>query len=366
MGSKNKTRTRLKIIGAAATAVFSSAAVFSGTYAWFASNAQVTASGISFSVATPDIYELNSIKLIKFDYSSTTYGSFTSTDWLTPETGQVNSYDYDYDSHSFNIDAMNPYDPVDRVVRGTSLKDLNCNAVYEVTITGPNSRTVYFELTSSVFDVIKEHKEDVLLSDYVDIDIFYEDDLDDDNELFIATDNAETPLVNEYNSLLYYPSYKISPLNKFYTWNGLSWDKTDSAPEGAEYTDKGTVIYEQYLPDSSIAVVNDYYKVLNETIDLGDNPSEIENAKIYYKISHLSSLIGENYHSHFYGDPKANRITLVENKQVTFSGSPIKFYINVNYAPSNADKCRRDIYLRDIEAIYDYNFEFEFLGDPRS
>ena len=355
----------MKIIGATATAVFSLASVFAGTYAWFSSNSSVTASGFSISAATSDNYQLNSVRLIKFDYSTTTYGSFTSIDWLTPETGQVNSYDYDYESHSFDVDAMNPYDPVDRVVRGTSLKDLNCNAVYEISITGPDSGTVYFELTSSLFDVIKEHREDVLLSDYVDIDVFYEDDLDDDNELFITRDSAETPSFNEYNDLLYYPSYKITTINKYYTWNGVSWDKTDSAPQGAEYTDRGTVVYEQYLPDSSTAVENSYYKVLGKTIDLGDDEDEIKDAKIYYKISYLSSLISEDSHNHFYGNPKANQITIAENKQITFNGEPIKFYINVNYAPSNADKCMRDIYLRDISAVYDYNFEFSFLGNPR-
>ena len=54
MGSKNKTRSRMKIVGATITAIFSLASVFSATYAWFAANNTVTASGMSISANGPD------------------------------------------------------------------------------------------------------------------------------------------------------------------------------------------------------------------------------------------------------------------------------------------------------------------------
>ena len=362
---KKKTFARFKIVAATMVAVFSLFSAVVGTYAWFNSSSSVTVTGGNFEVYVAGSCELDNVRLIKFDYGTTTYGSFETIDWLTPETGHVNSYDYDHDLHSFGVDAMNPYDPVDRVVRGTSLKDLNCNAVYEVTFTSNDSGTTYFELSSTIFSVIKDNVQDILLSDCVDIDIFYEDDLLDNNPLFIVEDDDGTTSVNEYNDLVYYPSYKLSTNNKYYTWNGSSWNQTDEAPTGGGYTDRGTINYPEYLPETPST--GDYYHVLKTPLVLGDDASEIADAKLYYKISYLSSLKAANAHSHFYGNPKSNSIDIVEDEAITFTeGVPVKFYINVNYAPSIADTFMRDIYLNDITAKYDYSFKFEFLKSPRS
>ena len=364
MAKKLFKKSGLKIFAATAVAIFSLASTISATFAWFNAALTKTVTAGNFEIAVTGSCGLDNVRLIKFDYGRTTYGSFETVDWLTPETGHVNSYDYDYDLHSFGVDAMNPYDPVDRVVRGTSLKDLNCNAVYEVTFIGYDIGVTYFELSSSIFSVIKDSNEDILLSDCVDIDIFYEDDLDDDNPLFTIEDDGGTALVNEYDDLVYYPSYKLRTNNKYYTWNGSSWDETSVAPTG-EVTNMGTINYPDYLPETPNT--GDYYRVLKTPSALGDDASEIADAEIYYKISYLSSLIAENNHKHFYGNPKSNNIDIVEDKVVTFSdGVPVKFYINVNYAPSIADRYMRDIYLRDIAAKYDYGFKFEFLEGPKS
>ena len=356
-------KTKFKIFAATAVTIFTLGSTISASFAWFDAVLSRRVTAGNFEIAATGSCGIDNVRLIKFTYGSSTYGSFTTIDYLTPETGHVNSYDYNYGTHSFGVNAMNPYDPVDRIVRGTSLKDLNCNAVYEVSFVSSQVGLTYFELSSSIFSVIKDKDADILLSDCVDIDIFYEDDLDDDNSLFINEDDVGTALVNEYDDKLYYPSYKISNLNKYYTWNGSSWDQSNSAPTG-DVTDMGTVKYADYLPESPNT--GDYYKVLKTLSVLGEDAQEIADAGIYYKLSYLSSLKAENAHSHFYGNPKATSISIVEDKQITFTdGVPVKFYINVNYAPSIADKFMKDIYLNDIVAKYDYGFKFEFLESPR-
>lgn len=347
--------------------IFGLASAFTGTYAWF--NAEIASNSDigNFQVVVLGSASLNSVRLIKFDYGTTDYGSLTTIDWLTPETGHVNMYEYNYETSSFGVDAMNPYDPVERVVRGTTLKELNCNAIYEVTFLGGGAGTSFLELSSSIFSVVKDKPADILLSDCVDIDLFFKDDLDDNNPSFVVEDNIETNMVNEYDNLVYYPSYKLSKNNKYYIWDEsqLDWEKSNTAPIGEGYTNRGMVNYESCLPSSPSN--GDYYKVLKTPLALGDSAEEIENAEIYYKISYLSSLIEPGDHSHFYGSPKSSRILVVENEEIEFVGDePITVYLNVNYAPSIADTFMRDIYLQDIVAKYDYGFKFDFLGEPRS
>lgn len=360
-----KTGRKISVVLATGTVLFTLASAFTGTYAWFDASLNLTTNTGNFEIAVTGSCGLDNVRLIKFDYGTTTYGSFETIDWLTPETGHVNSYNYNYELHSFGVDAMNPYDPVDRVVRGTSLKELNCNAVYEVTFVGSGIGTTYFQLSSSIFDVIRDKSEDILLSDCVDIDIFYEDDLYDTNPLFVCEDDNNTSLVNEYDDLVYFPSYKFRRNNRYYRWDGLTWNQSLDVPTEEGSTNRGTINYPTYLPESP--EVGDYYYVLKTPSALGDVASEIADAQIYYKISYLSSLKAANAHSHFYGNPKTSSIDIVENKIISFEdGVPVRFYINVNYAPSVADTFMRDIFLNDIIAKYDYGFSFSFLEGPRS
>ena len=97
MGSKNKTRTRLKIIGAAATAVFSLASAFAGTYAWFATCGNVTATNMSITIVAPEQLEYELYYLSSFtDGQSVTHdGNQNST------TNIFSGYQLDYSSATF-------------------------------------------------------------------------------------------------------------------------------------------------------------------------------------------------------------------------------------------------------------------------
>ena len=278
-------------------AVFSLVASISATVAWFAAQRSLSVRTGDFEVTVVGEADLLSVNLIKFDYNTTTWNVGSSqieiVDYIDVSSGRVHVYDYDYTNHVFGrfensvwktVSAMNMYDPVAGVIRGNSLMDLNCNAIYEVSFNSPMGEC-YFELTSTTFDVGSGY--DLLLSDCVDIDIFYEADLE----------NAEN-----------YPS-------------------TDGKPN----------YYPSYMPAN---------------YDMSDEE------EIYYKLSYLSSRMVS--HSHFYGDPKQNSITIAHNKPVDFTSGAITFYINVNYSPSQADEYMTEIYGNEIRAKYDYGFNFLF------
>ena len=66
---RKKLSTRLKIVGATLTSIFSLFSVFSATYAWFATNNTVAASGMSISVQSPDNVEFDLYYLDSFTIS---------------------------------------------------------------------------------------------------------------------------------------------------------------------------------------------------------------------------------------------------------------------------------------------------------
>ena len=96
-GYSNKTRTRLKIIGATATAIFSLASVFTGTYAWFASSNTVTATGASITVVAPE----------QLDFEMYYLSSFTDDESVShpgnqnPTTSYFSGYHLDYEDATF-------------------------------------------------------------------------------------------------------------------------------------------------------------------------------------------------------------------------------------------------------------------------
>ena len=161
---------------------------------------------MDFAVVNVGTCDLYGIDLIKFDYHTTTYGegesAFTVIDYLNPETGAVNNYAYNKDEKSFGyledeswhpVSLMNTYDPVDLLIYGGDIRDMNCNSIYKFTISSMDLVDVKFNaLVSKLLD--KEKQEDELfLTSCVDFDIYFEEDLLDTNPVF--------------SEKAYYPSY---------------------------------------------------------------------------------------------------------------------------------------------------------------
>ncbi len=308
MKMRTNGKSRLKIIAACSVAIFSLLAVCGGVFAWFTTALSQSATVDEFAVINMGNCDLYSCELIKFDFKTTVYPSgddeFVVIDYLTPETGKVNKYDYDSTRHQFGkmdgstwvpVSAMNTYDPVDLLIFNRDLKDLNCNAIYKFTVSSPDLINVDFDAMIKKATGIIPGNHELLLSDCCDFDIYWDADLADDNPAFTPATPGEKP---------YCPSY----------------------------------------------------------IDEPEDISELE--EIYYKISYLSSL--ESSHTNFYSGSD-DEIALASGLRRTFTYDStldekvVSFYVNVNYSVSQLDEYKTKIYSNNIRLIYDFGFRFYFF-----
>ena len=92
-----KLRTRLKIVGATLTAIFSLFSVFAATAAWFSSNTAVSVTGSTIRVEVPEQLEYEMYYLSSFtdDESTTRPGNYKTT------TGFYSGYQVAYENATF-------------------------------------------------------------------------------------------------------------------------------------------------------------------------------------------------------------------------------------------------------------------------
>ena len=334
----NKIRSRLKIVGATFTTVFTLATVFTATYAWFAARAEVQAAGMSIRIASQEA-DIYSIKLIKFDFGYTSVGGEKIYDYLTPETGDVNTYVYDktYDSNRggyirqynegyIEADIMNRYDPVDSIIHGDSLREMNCNSIYEVTISSDSLTSCYMHLDAMLQSHAPGNNE-ICLSDCVNFELFTPSDLANDNILFYDAVN------DNYHA--YYPKYDFD-------------DETDD---------------HLYYKISYLSDLRNSHLTADDLVDMGIlNPSDVEGKTDEQKAELARATLGPEHKAFYTSNPK-DTTNIVRNKPVTFAGSPTKtitVYININYAPSQLEKYMSAIYRNSYTAIEDLYFLFNF------
>ena len=290
-------KLNLKLVSATAVTIFSLFVLTLGAYAWFSAQLGTTIPADDFQVTMLGDCTLGSVEMYKFDYYKTIDGSGRETvDYLYPENGTVNKYDYS-DTHGHfgyiedgdwhNVSAMNIYDPVELMINSnSSLLDMNCNVIYKITFSS-SLTTCTMELEAAIREGITAGRNQILLSDCVDFDIYFDSDLADDNQAFYNSTSGQ------YDA--YDPGYKAS------------------------YND-------------------------------------IE--KTYYKISYLSSLVDEGDHKNFYStNPQASRISLKNTNISMNNQGEFTVYINANYAPSELNKYSKKIYENNITARYNFGFE---------
>lgn len=197
-----------KIIAATSVTIFSLLALTLGTFAWFASSLVAQTTNDEFQVVTVGGCKIDSVNLYKFIYPDSTV--IQGYDYLKPENGRVDKYAFNEEEGYFgyydddvwvSVEEMNLYDPIEMLIsRNMSLRDMNSNAIYEVNLSYTANTEVDLDL-DVLLDTSKTKTDDqIYLSDCVDFDVFYPNDLRDNNPLFYD----ET--TGQYNK--YYPSYK--------------------------------------------------------------------------------------------------------------------------------------------------------------
>ena len=307
---KSKKTTRMFAMGM--VTFFCLCANILATVAWFTSTRSVQNDNDYFAVENEGDANIESVKLYKFNYSETTYGSgdneITVTNYLSPETGEVKKYDFNETEQKFGeiengvfipVTVMNIYDPIEKVIKqdSFSLLDLNCNAVYEITLSSTTFANCDLNVIANWISTKTKESNEIFLTDCLDFDLYFEEDLLETNPNFSSID----PETGDTITKMYYPSY------------------------------------------------------------ISKNTSLNENENIYYKFAYLSSL--KNSHPHFYGNlNKPSSVSLVNGTPVakTFDANgKLKVYVNVNYAPNQLEKYQKDIYENNIIAVYDFSLSFQ-------
>lgn len=216
---KGSKRNSLKIVSAVSITIFSLLSLTLGIFAWFASVLSASSTTDVFEVKTIGDCNLADVKLYKFVYPNSAIHD--GYDYLRPQDGTVNKYDFNKDEEHFgyydihdnwvNVSAMNTYDPVELIISNEkTLRDLNCNAIYEISFTSTSYDACVMQLNALLRNDVIPGQNQILLSDCVDFDVYFPSDLSDSNPLFY---NEST---GEYDK--YYPTYKdnLSRIEKDY------------------------------------------------------------------------------------------------------------------------------------------------------
>lgn len=416
-----KIQTNLKIAVATGVCIFTLATFFTSTIAWFSVNNSISANGSSVTVECSGNAELRSVDLIKFNYSSEIIGGIKIYDYLNPQSGTVESYYYNKVEKTFGYDdngdfiavneTMNVYDPVESIINGGSLIDLNCNAIYKATFR-VSSIDSYMQLYTKL--VNKETTgNQILLSDCTDFDFFYSDSLSINANTFSNTSTYEINDLTLHDGVLYQCNAAVSIAGD---WTGsTNWEEVGIFSQLDTYQENQAVIYKNNVyicladidsPDafnasqwikyntysSSMTYEADDFVFYNGVLYQCNadivNPESFNNSKwtatlfekiyyptyktsglselekTYYKISYLSSVVQEhkNFYSH---DPKPQSIDLVRDWHINQDSSPIDivFYINVNYSVEKADEYLEEVY-NGVRAVCDFFFDFQFSSTP--
>lgn len=207
-----------KIIAATSVTIFSLLAAMTGTYAWFVTRLSTSSSTEGFEIHGSEGYSIANVKLYKFLYDyNEILGEF---DYMYPPKGTVEKYTFDTSEGTFgyldsgnwiSVTEMNIYDPVELIIyNDRTIRDMNCNVIYEITLHSPGSENCTLSanaLLKTPRPTAEDLKDEVLpngktlkkllLSDYVNFDLYTNDDLDDFEE--------EDSSAEDYK--IYYPSY---------------------------------------------------------------------------------------------------------------------------------------------------------------
>ena len=323
MAKRLKSRINTKIVGATMVTIFSLASVFSGTYAWFAMQKSQTVTAAAFEVVNNSTASMGTVQLCKFVYEEDGHGFIN---YIQPRNGSVETYNYNTERKQFenvNISdqelesykriaqVMNMYDPAGYEIDG--LRDLLCNAVYIVPVTGSSlsGLRVYANIIPT-----EPEPEGSSSSE--------ESSSEEESSSSESSSSSSSGFEYTYINLSNYVDFDV------YTDADIA--AADTAHSGGDEK----YYYPSHIP-SSEAEPSDSY------------------TKLFYKIDYLSAQNGR-VHKHFYG---GSAVKLLISNNLTFSSNSENVYINVNYSPSQLERYARELVIEKLWANYDFYFSIE-------